>query len=164
MAGKRKPLGVYSRSTQDWFVRRMQVGEVNFTPSSGNLAIAVLFNNTNSGKVLYPVGFTFHLGAVNGDIRIETYIGNPGGAAATFGQHMVDPTAPVTAGLVLQQSVPTCIGQHLWDFWYNNNGVPISWPYNWPIMRLPSGCSMIVECGSFNVALAGSICWIELDD
>ena len=57
----RKPLGVYRRTTGDWFQHQRAVASVSIAQTAGNTIAAGLFNNDQGGRVCHILGITLAL-------------------------------------------------------------------------------------------------------
>ena len=80
MATHRKPKGVYTRSTPDWYYDQLAVVSTDAATGGGLDAIRALYNNDTAGRYIHVVGLI--LTANTADIAIRTgamqgQFGNP---------------------------------------------------------------------------------------
>jgi hypothetical protein len=149
----RKPLGVYSRNTPDWFITGMY-GQAGFQPAvAANFSYVCLYNNATDGSFLVVHGLWLFVGT--GNAVLEKAFGTHGSAGAVG-----NPLAfenPNGFGQIYTATSTTCFGTEFGTC--GGAAIPYQWPHEWPVCRVQPGWMLAVHTDTVNQALNCSFAW-----
>jgi hypothetical protein len=150
----RKPLGIHSRQTADWFIDNAYGAFFNSAAVAGQLSYVGLFNNSRAGDLLYVYGVYVRSGTAV-DVLAESFKGNPGGTVVSVVPLRFDQSAAF--GVVTTFSNAVCIGTAYSDLGFSVQGQ--SWPNYFPIAKVPPGFAFLVHGSAVNDGVLGSLVW-----
>lgn len=162
---KRRPKGVYARSTPDWFTSKMVGGYVLSPAVAGQVSYCRLFNNCIDGTDLIVYGLNY-FPLTNTGLYLEWGRGNEGTLftdGAFGGWHSIDPRNQGLPGQFYTFSAAACITYTTGFIAAGTlSGGPNYWQHEWPVAVIPPGYSFYFHGDTVNQRVYASAYWANV--